>query len=310
MNKFKILGLLSVGSSFEFYDFTIYGLFASFMQSSFFPQTNNNSVSGFIGILLIFGVGYIARPLGGIIFGSLGDKFGRKYSFRISLLIMAVSTMLIGLIPSYTQIGIYAPILLLLLRFTQGISIGAELPISSVFVFEHLSMGKNIFYGATLFGLSNLGLLLGNVINFILTSTLTHEQTHSFGWRIPFLFGGVLCVFAFYLRKHLNETDVFKSMQLVKSPGRYLIKNYKLRFMASTFLALSYGVCVNFGFVLLFTILEQLYKTPEKILSGLTLITTFVFCGLDSIIGLIADKYKIKLFTLLTAGFIQFSLAF
>ncbi|MEN9390971.1 MAG: hypothetical protein RL017_268, partial [Pseudomonadota bacterium] len=310
MQKIKTISLLSMGSALEFYDFTIYGLFSAFMENSFFPKSSNGSLHGFIGILLIFGVGYIARPIGGMIFGSLGDKYGRKYSFRISLIIMALSTMSIALIPSYMQIGIYAPILLLLLRIAQGISIGAELPISCVFVFEHLSMGKNIFYGATLFGLSNIGLLLGNIINFILTRNLSYTQTHSFGWRIPFVLGGILCVLAFYLRKHLNETNVFTSMQPLRTPLKYLIKNYKLKFMAATFLALAYGICINFGFVLLFTILEHLYNTPEKVLSELTLLSTLVFCCLDSLIGMLADKFKIKLFTLLTMGFVQFSLAF
>lgn len=308
--KLKMTALISLGAALEFYDFAIYGLFSSYMGNSFFPRSVNNNSSNIIEILLIFGTGYLARPVGGLLFGNIGDKYGRKFSFSITLIIMAVATCFVGVIPPYAKIGIFAPILLLLFRIIQGVSMGAELPISSVLVFEHVSFGKNIFYGATLFGLSNIGLLLGNCLNFGLANWLSLNDINEFGWRIPFIVGGILGVIAVYLRKQLHETSIFRQMRRVQTPWKVMFISYRDNFVASVLISLSYGLCVNFGFVLLFSVLEQLYHVPQKILAILTLISTIIFCIIDSVIGFIADYYKIRLLSLATIGALQFSLSF
>lgn len=310
MKKLKLTALLSLGSSLEFYDFIIYGLFSSYMANSFFPKNVQNPYLGFMGILLVFGIGYLARPLGGFLFGNMGDKYGRKFSFNITLAMMAFATFLVGLIPTYATIGLMAPFLLLLLRVIQGISMGAELPISSVFVYEHLSLGKNAFYGATLFGLSNMGLLIGNALNVGLTHVLPIEAIDAWGWRIPFILGGFLGVVAMYLRKRLQETPIFKAMCVEHQPWKKVMMHHKTDFFASVVASLSYGLCVNFGFVLLFALLEQFYQVPPKTLALLTLISTFLFCITDSLIGFVIDHFNIKLQRVILIGALQFSLSF
>lgn len=305
-NILKTSLLISAGAALEFYDFTIYGLFSYYMSSAFFPEELKHSGLNFIFTLLIFGIGYIARPLGGAFFGALGDKKGRKSAFSWSLLIMIISTIAIGILPTYTQIGILSPLLLLMFRVLQGISMGAELPISSVFIYEHSPINKVGFYSATLFGLSNLGLLLGNLVNFILTHFLPSHAIVDFGWRIPFLLGGILGLISFYIRFSLKETPEFSKIIPLTAPFRQLLKNSKKELIAAIAASTCYGISVNFGFVLLLSLVEKTFLVPSSEMALLNLVPTCLFCFLDSIIGKLIDKYKINLLKVMLLGAIQF----
>lgn len=203
----KMLALASVGGALEFFDFAIYALFARYISNAFFPQQNH-----FVALLntfAVFALGYFARPLGGIIFGHLGDKHGRKIGFTTSALLMATATLLLGCCPTYHQIGIAAPVLLVILRILQGISVGGEIPGATVFVFEHSSPRNLGFAIGAIFMAITLGNVLGSLLGYILTHHLSVIQMQQWGWRIPFAAGFLLGINAYLMRRKMAETPHF-----------------------------------------------------------------------------------------------------
>lgn len=222
----KLITLASLGGALEFFDFTIYALFAHYISNNFFPQQQN--LVALVNTYAIFAVGYLARPLGGIIFGHFGDKHGRKTVFSLSVFLMAFSTLLIGCLPTYQQIGMAAPALLLLLRILQGISVGGEIPGATVFSVEHVPVTRRglavglIFMGVT------LGNVLGGGLGYGLTTHLNNQAMLSWGWRIPFIVGFFLGLIAYFLRKKTLETpiylDLVRNEQLQRVPGFKLLQ--------------------------------------------------------------------------------------
>ena len=197
----KILILASLGGMLEFYDFTIYGFFSLYFAEQFFPTTDK-----FVAIMLsytVFVIGYIARPIGGILFSHLGDVIGRKLVLIVTMLIMGIASLGIGIVPVYAQIGIFAPILLLVLRLSQGLAIGGEIPGTVVYVTEYMPHKSGFAIGCVMAGVGS-GLLLGALVNVVLSSLLSIEQIHSYGWRIPFLLGNyMMCI-------HLTKSAVLQ----------------------------------------------------------------------------------------------------
>jgi MFS family permease len=205
-----LIGLASIGGMLELYDFVIYGIFSVYFAGLFFP--NDNSFISIIESYSVFILGYITRPLGGVCFTYIGDKFGRKNVLILTLLVMGLSSFGIVLLPTYYQIGILAPILLISLRLIQGLALGGELPSAFVFIFESLPKKIPIAFGIVMFSV-NLGVLLSMIVNKVLIINLNQEQMHIFGWRIPFLIGGILCFISFYIRKKLYESKEFKQIK-------------------------------------------------------------------------------------------------
>ncbi|MGJ3493614.1 Proline porter II [Piscirickettsia salmonis] len=215
--KFTLLA--SLGGTLEFFDFAIYALFSPYIAQVFFP--GNSHINALLLTFSIFAAGYLARPLGGLIFGHIGDRFGRRHAFSHSIIIMAIGTMCIGLLPSYHHIGITAPLLLMLLRIIQGVSLGGEIPGSSIFTAEHLfNQNRSGMAIGMIFMFITLGNTLGGFIGAVLTHYFTPEQMLSFGWRIPFIIGFAIGIIAYFMRKNINETPVFQQMKTLKQPAR------------------------------------------------------------------------------------------
>lgn len=175
-NKYnKIILMSSIGGALEFFDFAIYALFSNYISQTFFPKENH--IISLLYTFGIFAIGYLARPIGGLIFGAIGDRFGRRYCFSSSIIIMALSTLLIGLLPSYLQIGYAAPVLLTLLRIIQGISLGGEIPGSTIFTAEHLlGLQKRGLAVGIIFMCITLGNVLGGLSGAILTQSIPIEK--------------------------------------------------------------------------------------------------------------------------------------
>ncbi|OGT11394.1 MAG: hypothetical protein A2X77_00280 [Gammaproteobacteria bacterium GWE2_42_36] len=207
MKPQKITLLTSVGSGLEYYDFVIYALLASYMAKQFFPE--GNYYAGIMGTFCIFAVGYFIRPIGGVIFGLFGDCFGRKKTFLASMLLMAFSTAFMGLLPTYKSIGLSAPIIFALFRVLQGISFGAELPGSLTFLTEHVGNAKRGLHCSFMIASVGLGVTVGSFITYIVSKSLTTQQMFNWGWRIPFLIGGVLAIAGYFIRKQAVETPYF-----------------------------------------------------------------------------------------------------
>ena len=211
-SDYKTLSLSALGGALEFYDFIIFVFFAAVVGKLFFPADMPEWLRQF-QTFGIFAAGYLARPLGGIIMAHFGDLLGRKRMFTLSILLMGIPTLAMGLLPTYEQIGIWAPLALLVLRIIQGAAIGGEVPGAWVFVSEHVP-AKNIGYACSVMtaGLT-IGILLGSLTASLINRVFTPDEVLDFAWRLPFLLGGVFGLIAVYLRRWLSETPVFAEMQ-------------------------------------------------------------------------------------------------
>ena len=208
----KTLGLSALGGALEFYDFVVFVFFAKILGALFFPPDTAPWLAQ-LQAYGIFATGYLARPLGGIVMAHFGDLVGRKRMFTLSVFLMSVPTLLIGLLPTYAQAGLLAPLLLLLLRVVQGIAVGGEVPGAWVFVAEHVPRGRVGFACGSLTSGLTAGILIGSLLAAWISAHYTQQQVHDFVWRAPFLIGGVFGFIAVYLRRWLNETPVFAELR-------------------------------------------------------------------------------------------------
>ncbi|MGY3038661.1 MFS family permease [Rhodanobacter sp. TND4EL1] len=208
----RTLGLSALGGALEFYDFVVFVFFAIPLGQLFFPP----ATAPWLAQLQVFGIfaaGYLARPLGGIVMAHYGDTLGRKKMFMLSVFLMALPTLAIGLLPVYAQIGMLAPLLLLVLRIVQGVAVGGEVPGAWVFVAESVPPRRVGFACASLTSGLTFGILIGSLVAATLNSRMTPAEILDHGWRLPFLAGGVFGFFAVWLRRWLSETPVFEAMQ-------------------------------------------------------------------------------------------------
>ncbi|WP_294844172.1 MFS transporter [uncultured Gilliamella sp.] len=209
---YKTLALSALGGALEFYDFIIFVFFSITISHLFFPQDMPQWLSQ-VQTFGIFAAGYLIRPFGGIVMAHFGDLFGRKRMFTLSILLMALPTLFIGCLPTYASIGIFAPILLLLMRLCQGLAVGGEVPGAWTFVAEHVPRNKiGLACGILTSGLS-LGILLGSLVSTVMNKSLSPAQMVYWGWRIPFIIGGIFGLIAMYLRRWLKETPIFLEIQ-------------------------------------------------------------------------------------------------
>lgn len=248
-----------IGTAIEFYDFYIYGLaVAMVIGPVFFPGSDPAAQA--LNAFLTFGVAFIARPFGAMLFGHFGDRIGRKATLVASLLVMGISTMLIGVLPGYAQIGWAAPLLLCLLRFGQGIGLGGEWGGAALLAAEHAPAGKRGWYGMFPQLGPSVGFLCAVCSFLLLSYSLDDAQFRAWGWRVPFLASALLVGIGLYVRFKLSETPVFvkamQTQQRVKLPlavlfthhlrplltGAFLMVVCYALFYISTVFALSYGV--------------------------------------------------------------------
>ncbi|MFJ4144216.1 MFS transporter [Pseudomonas sp. NPDC089734] len=215
-SDYKTLSLSALGGALEFYDFIIFVFFAAVVGKLFFPA----DMPDWLRMMQTFGIfaaGYLARPLGGIIMAHFGDLLGRKKMFTLSILMMAVPTLIMGLLPTYAQIGLWAPILLLLMRVIQGAAIGGEVPGAWVFVSEHVPARYVGYACGTLTAGLTSGILIGSLVATAINSIYSADEVSDYAWRIPFLLGGVFGLMSVYLRRLLHETPVFAELQQRKA---------------------------------------------------------------------------------------------
>jgi MFS family permease len=291
--QFKTLSLAALGGALEFYDFVIFVFFANTMGALFFPPGMPEWLR-MVQTFGIFAAGYLARPLGGIVMAHFGDLRGRKRMFMLSILLMAVPTLLMGLLPTYAQVGVLAPLLLLLLRIMQGAAIGGEAPGAWVFVTEHVSpRHRNLACGALSAGLC-AGILIGSLVARTVNAGLDEAQVHAWGWRLPFLLGGVFGLVAMYLRRLLHETPVFIDMQAQRTlsadvPLKSVLREHRGAIMLAMLLTWLLTAAVVVTLLMLPTLLQGMGIDRGATLSANTLaIAATVIANL--IIGWLADR--------------------
>jgi MHS family proline/betaine transporter-like MFS transporter len=205
----------AIGNVLEWCDFGLFGYFAPVIAYQFMPA--ENKLASLVGTFGVFAMGFVMRPLGGVVFGIIGDRLGRKRALELSILLMASSTTLLGLLPTYATIGVVAPLLLTLIRIAQGVSVGGEYIGSMSFLAEHSPPNRRAFFGSWSAFSVILGMLLGSGIAALFSLLLTQRQMADWGWRGPFLASALMGLFAFWLRLDVEESPSFMKM---KKPGQ------------------------------------------------------------------------------------------
>src|SRR5215213_10147133 len=206
-----VISASAAGTIIEWYDFYLYGVLAAFFSTQFFPK--GNDTAALLASLATFGAGFAVRPFGAAFFGRIGDIVGRKFTFLVTITVMGVSTALVGVLPTYSQIGILAPIILVTLRLAQGLALGGEYGGAAIYVAEHSTdeeRGKNTSWIQTT---ATLGLLLALAVIGITRVNMTPEAFTSYGWRIPFILSVILVVIALIIRLRLQETPLFSRLK-------------------------------------------------------------------------------------------------
>lgn len=226
-NRLASIISCSFGNIIEWYDFGLFTIFSTLFSRLFFPVKDTHTA--LIATFGIFSIGFFCRPLGAMIFGYLGDKFGRASTLRLSILMISIPTLLIGCLPTYHQVGILAPILLTLIRMWQGISIGGEYSGNMIYLAETAP----IQYRATFTSLAsmgaNIGVLLAAFVGMITSQLFTNADLESWGWRIPYLVTGIFCLILYKFRLRIQETQVFEYLkaknELAKNPIKFVFKD-------------------------------------------------------------------------------------
>lgn len=280
----------SIGNILENYDYILYANFSLIISRLFFPSSNI-----YISMIATFGVfaaGFIARPIGSLIFGYIGDKYSRKIAFASSVTFMAIATSLIGLLPSFSTIGILAPILLTILRLIQGISIGGETSGYMTYLMESKPNSKHkSLLGSLAFSSTALGLFLAFLASFICNFFYPNSD---FAWRIAFLLSLPFSLIGIYVRFKLEDGIEFQNMKnqncLSKNPIKDLFKNYKSRFFIifTIFISISVPFYIFFAFISLFLSKISHYSLTQ--VSLIYLICTLIFALIAPISGLLSDK--------------------
>ncbi|GLH42677.1 MFS transporter [Pseudomonas moraviensis] len=207
----KVIFASSLGTVFEWYDFYLYGSLAAIIAKHFFAGVNETTA--FIFALLAFAAGFAVRPFGAIVFGRLGDMIGRKHTFLITIVIMGVSTAIVGLLPGYATIGVAAPVILITLRLLQGLALGGEYGGAATYVAEHAPRNRRGFFTSWIQTTATLGLFMSLLVILACRTALGNEAFEAWGWRIPFLLSIILLAVSVYIRLQLSESPVFQKMK-------------------------------------------------------------------------------------------------
>jgi MHS family proline/betaine transporter-like MFS transporter len=254
----------AIGNVLEWYDFGLFGFFAPIIAQQFLPTEDR--LASLIGTFGIFAAGFLMRPLGGVLFGWIGDRLGRRQALTLSVLVMASSTTLLGLLPTHAQIGLAAPVLLTLMRLLQGVSVGGEYIGSMSFLAEHAPFGRRAFLSSwSSFG-AVLGTLLGSGTAALFDAVLSDTQLAVWGWRIPFLAGSVIGLSAWRVRQGLSESPSFLKTQqaggLAANPLREVLKHNLGGILTTVGLTTVASVGFYIPFVWLPTWLSQIEQPP------------------------------------------------
>jgi MFS family permease len=295
----KVIFASSLGTVFEWYDFYLYGSLAAVIAKQFFGGLD--PTSAYIFALLAFAAGFLVRPFGAIFFGRLGDMIGRKYTFLVTILIMGVSTFIVGLLPNYATIGIAAPIILIALRMLQGLALGGEYGGAATYVAEHAPHGKRGLYTSWIQTTATLGLFLSLIV-ILLCREFTGANFDIWGWRIPFLVSILLLAVSVYIRLSMNESPAFAKMKaegrtskspLTESFGQW--KNLKIVILALVGLTAGQAVVWYTGQFYALFFLTSIVKMDPKTANILIAISLILGTPFFIFFGWLSDKIGRKI---------------
>ncbi|WP_392558931.1 MFS transporter [Orbus mooreae] len=319
---YKTLALASLGGALEFYDFIIFVFFSLTIGKLFFPPDMPSWLSQ-VQTFGIFAAGYLIRPFGGIVMAHFGDLFGRKRMFTLSILLMSLPTFLIGCLPTYETLHYAAPILLLLMRLCQGLAVGGEVPGAWTFVAEHVPKNRiGVACGVLTSGLS-LGILLGSLISTLIHGLFVGELMNTWGWRIPFIIGGLFGFLSMYLRRWLKETPIFIEMQQRKSKEKTVkrppVLTVLINYLPQTILSMLLTWILSAG-IMVVILIAPIYLQEQFNFSAMQALQANILAIIGLIIsctvyGLLVDKFSLdkvliigSLFAAITIACFYFSL--
>ena len=291
----KVVFASSLGTVFEWYDFYLYGALAVIISKQFFSGVNETAA--FIFALLAFAAGFAVRPFGALVFGRLGDLVGRKYTFLVTILIMGLSTFVVGCLPSYASIGIAAPIMLIALRLLQGLALGGEYGGAATYVAEHAPHGKRGLFTSWIQTTATLGLFLSLIVILITRTTLGEHAFSEWGWRIPFLLSSVLLGISVWIRLSLSESPAFQRMKeegkqskapLRESFGEW--KNLKIVILALVGLTAGQAVVWYTGQFYALFFLTKILKVADATANIYIALALLIATPFFVIFGALSDK--------------------
>ncbi|KAK0332424.1 hypothetical protein LTR94_024942, partial [Friedmanniomyces endolithicus] len=285
----------SVGTVIEWYDFYLYGSLAAIITVQFFSGVNETT--GYIFALMAFAAGFAVRPFGAIVFGRLGDLWGRKNTFLVTMLLMGLSTFVVGLLPSYATIGIAAPIILVLMRLLQGLALGGEYGGAATYVAEHAPNGKRGFYTSFIQITATAGLMISLVVILGVRLTVGEEAFNAWGWRIPFLVSILMLGVSLWIRLKLHESPAFQRMKAEGKGSKTPLKdsfgkwpNLKLVLLALFGLAAGQAVVWYTGQFYAMFFVERVLKVDPALAQTLTAIALLLATPFFVIWGIVSDK--------------------
>lgn len=295
---FRTLILAALGGALEFYDFIIFIFFTTVIAQLFFPPDMPEWLRQ-LQTFGIFAAGYLARPLGGIIMAHFGDRAGRKRMFMLSVLLMAVPTLLMGLLPTYVNIGIAAPLLLLLLRVLQGAAVGGEVPGAWVFVSEHVPPSRIGFACGTLTAGLTFGILLGSLVATAVNTSWTPDEIRGWAWRLPFILGGLFGMLAVWLRRYLDETPVFEAMrrrrELIKGmPLKVVLQGHWGAVMRSMLITWMLTAGIVVVILMTPTLVQRLFAISPATAAQASSLSTLTLCVGCVLYGMAVDRFGVN----------------
>ena len=291
----KVIFASSLGTVFEWYDFYLYGSLAAIIAKQFFAGLD--PTSAFIFALLAFAAGFLVRPFGALVFGRLGDMIGRKYTFLVTILIMGLSTFIVGILPTYASIGVAAPVILIVLRLLQGLALGGEYGGAATYVAEHAPQGKRGAYTSWIQTTATLGLFLSLMVILGTRTAMGEEKFADWGWRIPFLVSIFLLAISVWIRLSMNESPAFKKMKeegktskapLTESFGQW--KNLKIVILALIGLTAGQAVVWYSGQFYALFFLTQSLKVDAPTANILIAVSLLIGTPFFVVFGTLSDK--------------------
>lgn len=290
----------SIGNVLEWYEYALYAYFSTVISTLFFP--NSDRTVGMILTFATFAIGLAARPIGGIIFGYIGDRYGRRKMLTFTILMMSIPTMCIGLLPTYEKIGIAAPLILICLRLVQGVALGGEFGASCTYLYESVSQKHRGFFGTFALTGVGTGLILSALTIHILESFVSEDVIYQYAWRIPFFISVFGSFIGFYMRKNLLETQDFVMLEqssISRAPFIEMIAKYKVTILGLFTIFLTTQIAFYVVFIFGKTMMVEYLGFDVKTAGMFNLYTVISYTVATVIFGYMADKVNKKYIILL-----------
>lgn len=302
-----------IGNTLEWYEYTLYAYFATVISSLFFPS--HDQVASMIMTFSTFAVGLAARPVGGLIFGYIGDKFSRKNMLAITMLLMTIPTLCIGVLPTYKQIGIWAPAILIILRIFQGLALGGEFGASCTYLYESVPSNKRGFFGTLALTGVGLGLVFSSCTIFLIERFFSADEIYLYAWRLPFFISVFGACIAFYMRKSLAESSCFaearEAGQLLNNPLLEMLKKHKITILKLFGIFITTQVSFFVVFIFGKSMMIKFLGYSSQLAGKYNLLTVVSYTLSTVLFGYLSDKVNKKYIILFgSVGILMFAYPF